>query len=103
MDDRKIPITKTPGGFQFLALESLIRKNGRGGTDALQWSLGLTGFILGRSRKVALLSSSAEKALRKSDKDLLRNTENIELKELTGIADIARCSMEQVMTARQIS
>ena len=63
-----------------------------GGTDALQRSLGLTGY----TRKG--LSSSAVKALQQADKILPSNFDNIELEDLPGIADSARQSAEQVET-----
>lgn len=95
--DKKIPITATRGKFRFLALSSLAIKYGEGGTNALRRSLGLTGYTSRTSRKG--LSSSAEKALRQADKALSSNVENIELKDLPGIADSARRSTEQVETA----
>ena len=60
------------------------------GTDALRRSLGLTGYTLKG------LSSSAVKALQQADKTLPSNLDNIELKDLPGIADSARQSAEQV-------
>ena len=63
-----------------------------GGTDALRRSLGLTGH----TRKG--LSSSAVKALQRTDKTLPSNLDNIELEDLPGIADSARQSAEQVET-----
>ena len=61
-----------------------------GGTDAVRRSLGLTGY----TRKG--LSSSAVKALQQADKTLPSNLDNIELEDLSGIADSARQSAEQV-------
>ena len=63
-----------------------------GGTDALRRPLGLTGH----TRKG--LSSSAVKALQRTDKTLPSNLDNIELEDLPGMADSARQSAEQVET-----
>ena len=80
------------GEVRFLALSTLASRYGAGGTDALQRSLGLTGY----TRKD--LSSSAVKALQWADKTLPSNLDNIELEDLPGIADSARQSAEQVET-----
>ena len=42
--DKKILITTTRGGVRFLALSTLASRYGVGGTDAMQRSLGLTGY-----------------------------------------------------------
>ena len=63
-----------------------------GGTDSLRRSLGLTGY----TRKG--LGSSAVKALQQADKTLPSNLDYIELEDLSGIADSARQSAEQVET-----
>ena len=90
--DKKILITTTRGGVRFLALTTLASRYGVSGTDALRRSLGLTGY----TRKG--LGSSAVKAIQQADKALPSNFDNIELEDLTGIADSARRSAEQVET-----
>lgn len=95
--DKKIPVSATRGGFRFLALSSLATKYGEGGTNALRRSLGLTGYTSKTSRKG--LSRSAEKALRQADKALPSNIENIELKDLSSVADSTIRGTEEVETA----
>ena len=60
--DKKISISTTRGGVRFLALSTLASRYGMGGKDALQRSLGLTGY----TRKG--LGSSAVKAFQQGDK-----------------------------------
>ena len=90
--DKKILITTTRGGVRFLALSTLASRYGVGSTDALRRSLGLTWY----TRKG--LGSSAVRALQQADKTLPRNLDNIELEDLSGIADSARQIAEQVET-----
>ena len=90
--DKEISISTTRGGVRFLALSTLASRYGVGGTDALQRSLGLTGY----TRKG--LGSSAEKALQQAEKTLSSNLDDIELEDLPGMADSARQSAEQVET-----
>ena len=84
--DKKISISTKRGGVRFLALSTLALRYGVGGTDALQRSLGLTGY----TRKG--LSCSAVKALQQVDKTLPSNLDNIELEDRPGIANSARQS-----------
>ena len=93
-DDKNISITTTRGGVRLLALPTLASRYGAVGTDALQRSLGLTGYTSGTSRKG--LGSSTVKALQQADKTLPSNVDNIKLEDLPGIADSARQSAEQV-------
>ena len=96
--DKRIPITATRGKFNFLALSSLATKYGVGGTDAVRWSLGLTGYTLKTSR----LSSATERALRQADKALsgsASNIENIGLQDLSGVVNNALRSTEKAETA----
>ena len=88
--DKKISISTTRGGVRFLALSTLASRYGGGGTDAVQRSMGLTGYTR------TVLSSSAVKALQQANKTLPGNLDNIELEDLPGIADSARLSAEQV-------
>ena len=90
--DKKISISTMRGGVRFLALSPVASKCGVGGTDALRRSQGLTGY----TRKG--LGSSAVKALQQADKTLASNLDDIELENLSGIADSARQSAEQVQT-----
>ena len=90
--DKKISISTTRGGVRFLTLSTLASRYGVGGTDALRRSLGLTGY----TRKG--LSNPAVKALQQADKTLSSNLDNIELEDLSGIADSARQSAEQVQS-----
>ena len=90
--DKKIPITATRGSFRFLALSSLARSYGEGGTNALRRSLGFTDYT-------SKLSRSAVKALQQADKALPSDLESVEMKDLPGIADSARRSAEDVETA----
>ena len=90
--DKKISISTTRGGVRFLALSTLASRYAVGGTDALQRSLGLTGY----TRKG--LGSSAVKALQQAEKTLPSNLDNIKLEDLPGIVDSARQSAEQVET-----
>ena len=94
--DKKILITTTRGGVRFLALSILASRYGAGGTDALRRSLGLTDYTSRTSGKG--LTSFTVKALQQADKTLPSNLENIELEDLSGIADSARRSAEQVET-----
>ena len=58
--------------------------------------LGLIGYTSGVSRKG--LSSTSVKVLKQADKTLPSNLENIELEDLSGIADSARQSAEEIET-----
>ena len=89
---KKIPITATRGSFRFLALSSLAKRYGEGGTNALRRSLGFTDYT-------SKLSRSAVKALQQADKALPSDLESVEMKDLPVIADSARRSPEDVETA----
>ena len=93
---KRIRMTTTRGGFRFLALSSLSREyDGRGGANALRESLGLTEYQSGTPG----LTESSEKTVLQADKeDLPGDTEDIELKELPGVANSADRSAEQVQT-----
>ena len=90
--DKKILITTTNGGVQFLALSSPASRYGVGDTDALRRWLGLTGYT------PKGLSSSAVKALQRAHKTLPSNLDNIELEDLPSRTDSARQSAEHVDT-----
>ena len=71
-DDKKIPITATRGKVQFLALGTLARRYGNGGTYALRRSLGLTDYRSG----VSWLGKEAVETLQNAEETLLKNIEN---------------------------
>ena len=77
----KISVAATRGGFQFLALDTLAKRYGAGGTYALRRSLGLTDYRSGVSRG---LGKEAVETLQSAEETLPKNTESIELKDLSG-------------------
>ena len=79
-EDKKISVAATRGGFRFLALDTLARRYGNGGTYALRKSLGLTDYRSGVSR----LSKEAVETLQNAEETLPKNIESIELKDLSG-------------------
>ena len=79
-EDRNISVAATRGGFRFLALETLSRRYGTGGTYAIRRSLGLTGFKSGVSR----LGKEVVETLQNAEETLPKNIESIELKDLSG-------------------
>ena len=79
-EDKKISVAATRGGFQFLALDTLARRYGTDGTYALRRSLGLADYRLGVSR----LGREAVETLQNAEETLPKNTESIELKDLSG-------------------
>ncbi|MEW8329975.1 MAG: hypothetical protein AB2692_03495, partial [Candidatus Thiodiazotropha sp.] len=97
--DKKISISATRGTVRFLALSTLARRFGEGGTYALRRSLGLTDYASRVSRKG--LSSSAAKALQHAEETLPSgaNLEGMEMEDLSGVADTTSQSVEEVETA----
>ena len=95
-EDKKISIAATRGGFRFLALDTLAKRYWAGGTYALRRSLGLTDY---RSEVSRRLGKEAVEMLQSAEETLPKNTESIELKDLSGVADTTSQSVEDVETA----
>ncbi|MES9897343.1 MAG: hypothetical protein ABW141_20910 [Candidatus Thiodiazotropha endolucinida] len=97
--DKKISVAATRGRFRFLALSTLATRYGKDGAYALRRSLGLTGYTAGTAR-TSRLSSSAAKALRHAEETLPSgaNLEDMEMKDLSGVADTTSQSVEEVDT-----
>ena len=95
-DDKKISIAATRGKFRFLGLETLARRYGAGGAYALRRSMGLSGYRSGASRR---LGREVVETLQSAEETLPKNIESIELKDLSGVADTASQSVEDVETA----
>ena len=91
-DDKKILIITTRRGIRFLALSTMASRYGL----VVQMHCGVSLELAAYTRKS--LSSSAVKALQQVDKTIPSNLENIELKDLPGIADSALQSAQQVET-----
>ena len=95
-EDKKISVAATRGGFRFLALDTLDKRYGAGGTYALRRSLGLTDYRSGVSRG---LGREAVETLQSAEEALPKDIESIELKDLSGVADTTNQSVEDVETA----
>ena len=80
-EDKKISVAATRGGFRFLALDTLAKRYGAGGTYALRRSLELTDYRLGVSQG---LGKEAVETLQSAEETLPKNIESIELKDLSG-------------------
>ena len=80
-EDKKISVAATRGGFRFLALDTLAKRYGAGGTYALRRSLGLTDY---RSWVSWGLGQEAVGALLSAEEALPKVVESIELKDLSG-------------------
>ena len=90
--DKQSLTSTTRRGIRFLALSKLASWYGVGGIDALRRSLGLTGY----TRKG--LGDSAVKAPQQAYRTLPSKLNNTELEDLSGIADSAHQSADQVET-----
>ena len=77
----KISVAAMRGGFRFLALDTLAKRYGAGGTYALRRSLGLTDYRSGVSRG---LGQEAVGALLSAEEALPKDVKSIELKDLSG-------------------
>ena len=77
-----------------MALSSLAKEYGKGGTNAERESLEHTEYQSGIPR----LTGSAEKTVGQADKDHPGDTEDIELEKFSGVANSAGRSTEQVET-----
>ena len=95
-EDKKISVAATRGGFRFLALDTLAKRYGAGGTYSLRRSLGLTDYRSGVSRG---LGREAVETLKSAEEALPKDIESIELKDLSGVADTTSQSVEDVETA----
>ena len=95
-EDRKISIAATRGKFRFLGLDTLARRYGAGGTYALRRSLGLPDYRSGASRG---LDREVVETLQSAEETLPKNIEEIELKDLSDVADTTSQSVEDVETA----
>ena len=78
-EDKKISVAATRGGFRILALDTLAKRYGAGGTYALRRSLGLTDYISGVSRG---RGKETVETLQSAEETLPKNIESIELKDL---------------------
>ena len=74
----------------------LARRIGAGGTYALRRSMGLTDYRSGVSRR---LGREVVETLQSAEGALSKDTESIELKDLSGVADTTSQSLEDVETA----
>ena len=86
-EDKKISITATRGKFRFLGPGTLARRYGDGGVYAVRRSLGLPDYRSGISRR---LGREVVKTLQSAEETLPKNTEAIELKDLSGVANTIR-------------
>ena len=80
-EDKKISGAATRGGFRFLALDTLAKRYGAGGTYALRRMLALTDYRSGVSRG---LGKEDVETLQIAEETLPKNTESIELKDPSG-------------------
>ena len=95
-EDKKISIAATRGKFRFLGLDTLARRYGAGGAYALRRSLGLPDY---RSGALRGLGREVVETLQRAEETLPKNSEAIELKDLSGVADTTSQSVEDVETA----
>ena len=94
-EGKNISVAATRGGFRFLALDTLARRYGTGGTYALRRSLGLADYRSGVSR----LGREAVETLQNAEETLPKNTESIELKDHSGATNDAIGTTGDVETA----